>query len=125
MTKVTYICRSPGKKHSLTHFILILFLSIFCKLHFWAFRNKGSSKTRQKKHLGASQKMWGFFIAFFGRFVTRPFQKNRKIISAAAKKSTHTHYSLAYAISFLPPPSPKPPWCPMVGSGIWLQLQAA
>jgi hypothetical protein len=36
---------------------------------FWAFRNKGSSKTRnkiifiiKKIHLGSSQKMWLFFV---------------------------------------------------------------
>jgi hypothetical protein len=49
VTKVTYICRSPEKK-VVTYFILFLFLFLFFDRfflsRFWAFRNKGSSKTR-------------------------------------------------------------------------------
>jgi hypothetical protein len=50
MTKVTYICRS-AKTKSVTYFTLFLFLFLcfidFFKGVFWAFRNKGSSKTRK------------------------------------------------------------------------------
>jgi hypothetical protein len=94
LTKVTYICRSAKKKVG-TYFILFYFY--FCRFFtgvFWAFRNKGSSKTREKLffekvHLGSglpSQKMRFFFLRFvrfffnrvFGRFVTRGVQKRDK-----------------------------------------------
>jgi hypothetical protein len=77
-------------------FIFFIFDRFFGGV-FWAFRNKGNSKTRKKKsekiYLGSSQKMRVFFpsgfffflsfgcfvrflfIAFFGRFVTRGAQK--------------------------------------------------
>jgi hypothetical protein len=74
MTKVTCICRS-AKKKVVTCSILFLFLFFifyrFCCGVFWAFRNKGSSKTRkknQKVHLGSSQKMQLFF-PFFSFFL--------------------------------------------------------
>jgi hypothetical protein len=48
---------------------------------FWAFRNKGSSKTRGKKlkkpHLGSSQKMWLFYFLFFSPSVVSFYFFNR------------------------------------------------
>jgi hypothetical protein len=73
MTKATYICRS-AKKKVVTYFLLLLycFLSIFFKGVFWAFRNKGSSKTRKKKKIEkvhAHHKKCGFFFFSLGCFV--------------------------------------------------------
>jgi hypothetical protein len=116
-TKVTYIRCSAKKKQSLTLFYFYFyfyFSSILFNAFFWAFHNKGSSKTRKnffskKIHLGSSQKnvaflprLFGsiFVYRVFGRFVTRGVQKcdkqNRAKISSAPKKSTHSLTSLFF-----------------------------
>jgi hypothetical protein len=73
MTKATYICRS-AKKKVLTYLFLFLFLFLFFieffKGVFWAFRNKGSSKTRkklyfEKVHLGSSHAAFFSSVFFF------------------------------------------------------------
>jgi hypothetical protein len=124
MTKVTYICRS-AKKKVVTYFILFLFyfyfLSIFFKGVFWAFRNKGSSKTRKnfspKKSIWAHHKKCGFFFLrfffftlgcfvrfffnrVFGRFVTRGVQKRDKKKSRENLLSFQKKYLLTYVTFF-------------------------
>jgi hypothetical protein len=131
--KVTYMCRGAKTKTKGTHFalfyfILFLFLYLFLLLFFLidffiaflAFRNKGSSKTRQKLVNWAHHKKCGFFFlrffvfspsvvlldffyrvfwAFRNQGSSKMRWENRGNFSAAAKKSTHLRH-----ISFLTPP---------------------
>jgi hypothetical protein len=112
MTKVTYICRSPTTKGSYLLYYLLL-LSVVFLIAFWEFRNKGSSKTREKKafpkkvHLGLkicgvffsvffifSLGCFGrFFMAFFGRFVTRGDHKRDKKITGNFPQPPKKKYS--------------------------------
>jgi hypothetical protein len=119
LTNATYICRS-AKTKVVTY--LFLFIDFFFKGVFRVFRNKRSSKTRNKKvskkSIWAHHKKCGFislrffspslgcFVRFFfnrvfKRFVTRGVQKrdkeNRAKISSASKKST---YLLTYVAFF-------------------------
>jgi hypothetical protein len=108
---------APKKSSYLLHFIFMLFFYLF----FWAFRNKGSSKTRknffsEKIHLGSSQKMRFFFPPFFfpllrlfcsiffnrvfGRFVTRGVQKRDQKKSHENLLSFQKKYLLTYVASF-------------------------
>jgi hypothetical protein len=77
MTKVMYICRS-AKKKVVTCFSFYFYLkAIFCKGVFWAFRNKGSSKTRLNKsreNLLSTQKSRKYLLTYvtFFFFFTAP-----------------------------------------------------
>jgi hypothetical protein len=107
-----------SKQKVVTHFV---FLIEFFKGVFWAFRNKGSSKTRkyfffEKVHLGSSQKMRYFFPPFFffslgcfvrfffyrvfGRFVTRGVQKRHNKKSRENLLSFQKKHSLTYVAFF-------------------------
>jgi hypothetical protein len=79
MTKVTYICRSLKKKLLLTYFLF--FIDFFYRV-FWAFRNKGSVKTRLK-----------------------PIAEN---FPQPPKKSTYllTYYVKIFVLFFTPPLAP-------------------
>jgi hypothetical protein len=140
MTKATYICRS-AKKKVVTYFILFLFLFLFLidfKGVFWAFRNKGSSKTRKtflKKSISAHPKKCGFFFLrffffslgcfvrfffnrVFGRFVTRGVQKRHKkksaenLLSFQIPKKALTHLRRFFCFVFTAP----------LGSGPWTPI---
>jgi hypothetical protein len=95
-----------------TYFVLFLFLFLFFidffKDVFWAFRNKGSSKTR-KKHFrkipsglitkntvffspfffSPSVVLFDFFYHVFGRFVTRGVQKRKGRQKTKNEKTTY------------------------------------
>jgi hypothetical protein len=109
-----HLPQPPQKNSHLLYFMFYLFVS-----RFWAFRNKGSSKTRKelvqkfkKVHLPSglitnnvafftpffftpSVVSLDFFYLVFGSFVTRGVQK----LPAAAKKSTHSLALLFFTAS--------------------------
>jgi hypothetical protein len=134
MTKATYICRGAKKKvvTSLFYFYFYFIFYRFFKGVFWAFRNKGSSKTRKKNRknpsrLRSSQKMRHFFIRFclffpspvvlfdffhrvFGRFVTRGVQKRDKKKSRENLLSLQKRYLLTYLRRFFFSAAPLGCW---------------
>jgi hypothetical protein len=98
---IWHLPQRQKKSSYLLYFIFIfifIFYRFFFKGVFWAFRNKGSSKTRKKKHeksISAHHKKCcffflrfffpslGFFVRFFfyrvfGRSMTRGVQKRHK-----------------------------------------------